>query len=280
MEHLAHHAFALPMEQKLKVKQGMFRSLFGYKSAGAVAQTDEYKRKDQGEFWNVSKDDMLGQAQNPLPYPPLIQDAAPKFKDFSMTAHSIGLVVLEILANKLGISPVELTSRHRIEEASGDHVRLTFGPGDAESAKDETTRTEANTKITTIVHTDFGSVTLLFNWLGGLQIENRADGQFEWVKPMPGHAICNLGDAMVDFSGGKVRSGKHRVVAAPSEQAQYDRYSVVYFVRPEDAVVLEDLTPGAREKPAGEKRWTAGEWNNARAQQLGNAVPKDDGAMT
>lgn len=280
MEQLAHHAFAIPMDQKLKVKQGTFRSLFGYKSAGVVAQTDEHKRKDHGEFWNVSKDDMLGQAQNPVPYPKMIQDAAPNFKDFSVTAHSIGLVVLEILAGKLGISPKELTLRHRITEQSGDHIRLTFGPGDAEAAKDEETRTEANTKITTIAHTDFGSVTLLFNWLGGLQVENRVKEQWEWVKPLPGHAICNLGDAMVDFSGGKVSSGKHRVVAAPSEQAQYDRYSVVYFVRPEDAVVLEDLTPGARKKAEAEKRWTAGDWNDERARQLGNPIPKNDGAMT
>lgn len=32
------------------------------------------------------------------------------------------------------------------------------------------------------------------------------------TKPLPGHAICNLGDAMFFFSGGILRSNIHRVV--------------------------------------------------------------------
>lgn len=275
LERLSHDAFRIPLEQKQEAAMAKWRTLFGYKGAGAVAQADEHKRKDKGEFWNVSKDDMLGQSESPVPYPSMIKDQASLFQNFSTTAHSIGMVVLEILAGKLGVTAEDLLSRHKITSKSGDHVRLTFGPGDPEAAKNEATSSEKDTAITTFAHTDFGSVTLLFNWLGGLQVENRAQNQWEWVKPFPGHAICNLGDAMVQFSGGRVSSGKHRVVAAPGEQAQYDRYSVVYFVRPEDDVFLEDLTPGAVRLAEGE-RWRAGEWINERAKQLGNQVGKKD----
>lgn len=31
-------------------------------------------------------------------------------------------------------------------------------------------------------------------------------------QPIPGHAICNLGDSMTIFSGGILRSNLHRVV--------------------------------------------------------------------
>lgn len=130
--------------------------------------------------------------------------------------------VLELLAGYLGIAPAELTGRHRFEAQSGDHTRLTWGPGSDEPPP----TSEAETPITTYAHTDFGSVTLLFNWLGGLQIENRATDQWEWVRPVPGHAIYNMGDAMVEFSGGRLNSGKHRVLAAPGEQARLERYSV------------------------------------------------------
>ena len=33
-----------------------------------------------------------------------------------------------------------------------------------------------------------------------------------WAQPIPGHAICNLGDAMSIYSGGILRSNLHRVV--------------------------------------------------------------------
>ena len=36
------------------------------------------------------------------------------------------------------------------------------------------------------------------------------------VQPLPGHAICNVGDALNIFSGGVIRSNIHRVVSAIS----------------------------------------------------------------
>jgi isopenicillin N synthase-like dioxygenase len=66
-----------------------------------------------------------------------------------------------------------------------------------------------------------------------------------YVRPLPSHAIINLGDAMVKFSAGILRSNTHRVVAPPGEQGDVVRYSLVYFSRPEDAVLLRPL----RESP-------------------------------
>ena len=36
--------------------------------------------------------------------------------------------------------------------------------------------------------------------------------KWQYVKPIPGHAICNIGDAMTIFSGGLLKSNLHRVV--------------------------------------------------------------------
>lgn len=287
LERLAHHAFRLPTDVKQGAAMAKWRSLFGYKGPGNVAKGDPHERRDVGEFWNLSKDDVLGQSEHPVPYPELLQEARPLFAGFMRNAHGVGLVVLELLAKRLGIPPEQLASKHRLQARSGDHVRLTYGPGDPGEAGREATRTEAETKITTFAHTDFGSVTLLFNWLGGLQIENnrragseegvggKEESVWEWVRPIPGHAICNLGDAMREFTGARVASGKHRVVAAPGSQAALDRYSVVYFVRPEDDVVLEDLTPGAARKPEAE-RWTARMWIEERSRAMGNTIKRTD----
>lgn len=106
-------------------------------------------------------------------------------------------------------------------------------------------------------HTDFGSVTVLFNRLGGLQVllpstgddnggEGGGGGKGEWlyIRPLPHHCIINLGDALVKFTNGLLRSNIHRVISPPGEQAGETRYSVVYFCRPEDEVLLRRLDDG------------------------------------
>lgn len=60
----------------------------------------------------------------------------------------IGMFIMGILANKLGVDPEEFNSRHRIEEKSGDHVRLTRGPPREKEELPE---------IQTPSHTDFGT---------------------------------------------------------------------------------------------------------------------------
>lgn len=61
------------------------------------------------------------------------------------------------------------------------------------------------------------------------------------MRPLPGHAIVNLGDAMVKFTNGLLRSNIHRVISPPGKQAEWTRYSLVYFARLEDEVLLRRL---------------------------------------
>lgn len=135
----------------------------------------------------------------------------PLLNTYMRTAHSTGLLILSLLATRLGINPSEITSRHRLEEKSGDLVRLTRGPPRARPEMPE---------IQTPSHTDFGSITLLMNWLGGLQVwsesarkagplEPDSEGEWLWVKPKKGCAIINLGDAMVRFTNGALCSGRY-----------------------------------------------------------------------
>ena len=69
----------------------------------------------------------------------------------------------------------------------------------------------------------------------------------EWlyVRPLSGHAIVNLGDAMVKFTNGLLRSNIHQVVSPPGLQAECTRWSLAYFLRPGDEVVLKRLEGSA-----------------------------------
>lgn len=143
-------------------------------------------------------------------------------------------MMLDQLNGHLGLPTGTLAKLHRIKERSGDHVRFT---ANAIQPFDETRARGGE-------HTDFGSITILFNWLGGLQIRHPATDEWVYVRPIPGSAVINLGDAMVKFSAGILRSNIHRVVPPVGPQGKIGRNSLVYFSRPEDAVIMKRLQGG------------------------------------
>lgn len=65
-----------------------------------------------------------------------------------------------------------------------------------------------------------------------------------YVRPVPGCAILNVGDAMVKFTAEVLRSNLHRVVEPPGEQRGMMRQSLVFFLRPEHKAQLKRLKGG------------------------------------
>ncbi|RMZ73659.1 Oxoglutarate iron-dependent dioxygenase [Pyrenophora seminiperda CCB06] len=175
------------------------------------------------------------------------------------------MLVASLLSQRLPITEEVrvaggLTALHRLHASSGDQIRFVRAPPQQE---------EQTAGVALGEHTDFGSVTVLFNRLGGLQVRLpshiaptpptsptptppppdadepplHADN-WTYVRPLPSHCIVNLGDALVKFSKGILRSNIHRVVAPPGDQGKVERYSCVYFCRPEDDVLLRSLVVG------------------------------------
>lgn len=118
---------ALPTDEKMKFTPNK-KELFGYKMLGAT-KVDAAGTRDNAEFFNISKNDMLvPEEQMRRKWPKEILDNKELFATYSRTAHGIGMAVMDVLARKLGIDPEEIRKRHRIEELAGDHVRVTRGP--------------------------------------------------------------------------------------------------------------------------------------------------------
>ncbi|KAF5637865.1 gibberellin 2-beta-dioxygenase 8 [Fusarium sp. NRRL 52700] len=231
---VAKRALNIPLDKKMECLAERGKQMFGYKPAGAVKQTDKDARPDTTEFFNVSKDHLMENSESRT-YPAEITNKWTDLRKFAQNCHSLGLMILRILAEQLDLPSDEFAKRNNITSISGDHIRMTKMPG-CDSADGK--------RIGLASHTDFGSITVLFNWVGGLQIQSHdpaKQGEWAFVKPLPGHAIINLGDAMVKFSNGRLKSGKHRVVPLPEPPGRLDRYSVVYFVRPADDVLMEPV---------------------------------------
>jgi isopenicillin N synthase-like dioxygenase len=82
-------------------------------------------------------------------------------------------------------------------------------------------------------HTDYGSITLLFqDSRGGLQVES-PNGTFVDATPIEGTIVINAGDLLARWSNDQIISTKHRVVEPPVKQDKYPpRYSIAYFCNP------------------------------------------------
>lgn len=84
--------------------------------------------------------------------------------------------------------------------------------------------------------------------------EDKQNEYSDWVyvKPIAGSCIINLGDALLKFTSGILRSSIHRVIPPPYPQDFLTRNSLLYFSRPEDDVVLRTLKGGLIDEQVGE----------------------------
>ncbi|KAB7494551.1 putative 2-oxoglutarate-dependent dioxygenase [Armadillidium nasatum] len=89
-------------------------------------------------------------------------------------------------------------------------------------------------------HTDYGTVTLLFqDNIGGLEVKNRNN---EWVQahPVPGAILVNVGDMLQTLTSGRLVATPHRVLIPEEERLKRcSRKSVAFFVNPNKKVVLK-----------------------------------------
>ncbi|KAI7287066.1 Clavaminate synthase-like protein [Hortaea werneckii] len=228
---LGEKVFMLPTEEKQEYDFKDRGSYFGYKGLGAGV-IDSKGTRDRNEFYNVSKDDLLGIGE-PLPAPAVLEqgDSRKLLESYIRRSHAIVSLILSLLNDKLGLPTGTLENLHQLHAVSGDQVRWVRSPPQMMD----------DTQMSLGEHTDFGSITILFNRLGGLQVLPPGSEEWCYVKPLRGHCIVNLGDAMVKFTAGILRSNIHRVVSPPLGQEHMTRMSLVYFARPEDDVVLKAL---------------------------------------
>ncbi|EFQ85140.1 hypothetical protein PTT_19960 [Pyrenophora teres f. teres 0-1] len=271
--------YNLDVQEKTKYDFKAQGTYFGYKGYGEGI-VDAKGTKDRNEFYNISKDDILSLSA-PLPAHAILSAHRSLYKSYIHTSHAICMLIASLLSSRLPLTDAAraaggLPALHRLDAHSGDQIRFVRAPPQEASVKG----------VALGEHTDFGSVTVLFNRIGGLQVrlptsiaanpplstappptetERRlCEDGWAYVRPLAGHCIVNLGDALVKFSRGGLRSNIHRVVAPPGEQGAVERYSLVYFCRPEDEVLLRGLVAGG-EGEKGEEEVTAKDWILRRA---------------
>lgn len=207
------------------------------------------------------------------------------FKRTMRSGNKIANIVLSALEVGLQVPPGALTDAHRIEDPSDDFLRLLRYPGLEPSQPRDDLRFPA--------HKDFTSLGLLFTWLGGLQLPDPAstaitsgtmtgplditEDSWRGVKPVPGTAIVNVGNALQVLTNKSLTSGLHRVVRAPGEQTPFDRYSVLIGTRVANDFPMKPLQSPEIEPvidPANVEiaKMTCGQWGTHNIGSFNNWV--------
>lgn len=209
-----------------------------YKPMGVMTFADG--KRDLTEICGVGTDSVLDPSVATIPT--VFSDERTFLSSLTHRLHSVAALVLSNLASHLQISYQTLESLHSPRERSSTVLRFLHNP--PQPVSDSLPSRQASLAG----HSDNGSITILFNTLGGLQIlpsdAEDEPANWRWVRPEPGCAIVNIGDSLVQWTGGVLRSAFHRVLYAPGAQASCDRYSFGYFLKPNDEAPMRRLCEG------------------------------------
>ncbi|MCJ1250985.1 hypothetical protein MMC30_008215 [Trapelia coarctata] len=264
----------LKQEELMKYLYRPPESLFGYKCTGQLKLEDG--SSDRIDFYTVGQDDMLG-TSTPRSNPELILANRKTFQDFFHHVHGVVCHLFYHLDKQLDLPPGTLASLNPQDKISGTSLRmLRCLP-----------QPVGNHGVNLLGHTDIGSITMLFNIAGGLQVlpagAEDIDENWRYVRPEPGCALINLRDTMAEWSGGLLQTPLHRVTTPPGQQAGYTRYSLAYLVRPNGDASVRRLGGGKVIPPlaAGEQDedLCAREWETKRAAEIISGKKREKGKM-
>ncbi|TGO18777.1 hypothetical protein BPAE_0364g00010 [Botrytis paeoniae] len=183
-------------------------------------------------MYSLGQDDILG-TSCPCANPLPIEAHHEECKLFFYHAHAVLNVILTHLEKHLGLAPGTLVSLNSLDKESDTSLRsLQILPSSAENRNE--------------------------NW--------------QYIRPVPGCALINIGDAMVEWIGGILRSSLHRVVTAPGKQAGVTRQSLAYLVRSEKNASMKRLESKGvitrLEEGEQEEERSVSEWSAWRAMQI------------
>ncbi|KAL1915726.1 uncharacterized protein VTP21DRAFT_6485 [Calcarisporiella thermophila] len=189
------------------------------------------KLGDHKEAFNFGKFMRSGTLQR---LPPVFEIERQNLEQFSKYCHNTCMRVLKAFGQCLEIPETAggshwFETRHDYEQPSGDILRFLKYPK-SENYDGEEVRAGS--------HTDYGSITLLFQKdIGGLEVLNKTG---EWIKaPVISESILvNVGDLMEFWTNSFFQSTKHRVVFDPETMRHNDRYSIAYFCHANDDAKL------------------------------------------
>ncbi|XP_071520189.1 uncharacterized protein [Panulirus ornatus] len=172
----------------------------------------------------------------------------PAASDFVRTCLDLTTRLLTALALGFGLDRNFFTSTHQ-HICNGQNLsilRLLHYPPVPADTPENSTRCSS--------HTDYGTMTLLFqDDKGGLQVRDRG-GNWVDAEPIPSTILVNVGDLLQFWTANEFIATAHRVLI-PSEELRLRcaRRSIAFFVHPDDPVTIKPFDSSDTCQPVNAK---------------------------
>jgi len=272
--HLSESFFKSSEEVKApyKIKSGSSGKNSGwFPMHGEILDPGKQARGDFKEAFNMNEF-RNGKAQQPLPS--ILSENEDRLNEFIEHCRNLCLSILRYFAVGLDIETGAggdefFTRFHDRSGPSGSVFRLLYYPAMSQEY-------ECAKGIRAGAHSDYGSITLLFQRPGQPGLEILTDSSSDSWYPVPVNPtnepelpiLVNVGDLLSYWTNGLLKSAVHRVVF-PNESTGRDRYSIAYFCHPvDDAPLLPVPSRAVREHKGGtqtnERLFTAKEHLDSR----------------
>ncbi|XP_075996878.1 uncharacterized protein LOC142990864 [Genypterus blacodes] len=154
---------------------------------------------------------------------------------FFLRCKELSLRVLRVMALSLGLDPDVFLSAHRFVGGSGNTAFLRplyYPPIDIDKLKENQLRCGE--------HSDFGTLTLLFQGPDeGLEVR-RLSGEFMVAPSIPGAVLINIADLLQRWTSDRFVSVVHKVLLPPGGSSS-TRQSVAFFLYPDDDTEIRCL---------------------------------------
>ncbi|KAL7341749.1 thymine dioxygenase [Rhodotorula toruloides] len=231
--------FDLPMEVKEKLAWECPESNRGYVAEGRERVTQESSKEaieklraqapDYKETMEIGKDYKDGPYDSPFEnrWPETdLPDFKPFMNQFFEDCHRLHVEIMRALALAMGLGEGFFDDK---VNQKAHNLRLLNYPS-IEKAKIEGGGNRAGS------HSDYGTVTLLFqDSVGGLEVQDK-QGNFVPARPVDDTVVVNVGDLLMRWSNDVLKSTIHRVVLPadgdPSEPMTARRNSIAFFSNP------------------------------------------------
>ncbi|MEM9006795.1 MAG: 2-oxoglutarate and iron-dependent oxygenase domain-containing protein [Cyanobacteria bacterium P01_F01_bin.86] len=225
--------FALPLGQKQQIAWSTEASNRGYVGLERE-RLDEAQPGDLKEAFNVGREvaaaglEASKQALVVNRWPAGQDQFKATISEFFEVCATAASQVFRAFAIALDMPEAFIVNKH---QSCGYTLRLLHYPPLATPPKPGQIRAGA--------HSDYGTLTLLFqDDVGGLEVQ-LANGEWIAAPSIPHAILINTGDLTQRWSNDVFRSTKHRVALPDGEKAERDRYSIAFFCQPDaDAEIV------------------------------------------
>ncbi|KAK6472840.1 UPF0676 protein C1494.01-like [Huso huso] len=179
----------------------------------------------------------------------------PEFQEvldsFFRRCKALALRVLEVTALSLGLQRDFFVKKHKLIGTNKNCTTLRtlyYPPLHNVTVKPNQVRCGE--------HSDYGSVTLLFqDESGGLEVMHRS-GQYISAPCIPGTVLVNIADLMQRWTSDVLVSTSHRVLLPPDDKMNTSRQSVAFFVHPDNDEIISCCDGSNKYPPVSALQYT------------------------